>query len=467
MRTIENVQFQNKSLENFTVAIYVGQFPPRLKVGGGCALRYFTITKNLLADGVKVILFSPCTEEEILCFSSFLRPYVKRGKLVIVALPTMKNQIYTELEITNATSQVLWNYYKIIREHRVQLLLCPDNGESALVLQLSKLAGVPSTVYGVHTDLIKMISARQTFFDIKNWICLALIACHHTICSAVADQTAVSSEAFRHQIADRLPYQLVQIHETFESQLWSSEFKPPKEDDADVAHWRNILSQGSPDSPLLLYAGRWSVEKRIHMIPPVVPKGWKLAIVGDGHSEDALQILELYNENVYVHKEFFPAEVLCKIYAAADFLISASDFETFGFVALESIACGTPVAVQASGGFLQNIEDGFNGLLLQFSDPEECKSRLEDYHPASTNYSKLLTRVLQQSNQLTTQTNSSYSRRFITRHAPQIMQTRQKGEMTRLSVLRSQVYSGVLTVWRCLFIIFYFSFYCLSKQLLC
>ena len=53
------------------------------------------------------------------------------------------------------------------------------------------------------------------------------------------------------------------------------------------AQMRDKLSQGHPDSPLLIYVGRVSAEKQIDQIKPVleaIPEA-RLAIVGDGPNQ--------------------------------------------------------------------------------------------------------------------------------------------------------------------------------------
>ena len=54
---------------------------------------------------------------------------------------------------------------------------------------------------------------------------------------------------------------------------------------------RSRLSEGNPESPLLLYVGRVSAEKQIDQIKPVleaIPEA-RLAIVGDGPNREALE----------------------------------------------------------------------------------------------------------------------------------------------------------------------------------
>ena len=61
-------------------------------------------------------------------------------------------------------------------------------------------------------------------------------------------------------------------------------------------------------------------------------------------------------------------DTLVNYYSAAEMVVMPSHYESFGMVALEAMACGTPVIASDVGGLSFNIEDGFNGFLVPGRD---------------------------------------------------------------------------------------------------
>jgi D-inositol-3-phosphate glycosyltransferase len=67
-------------------------------------------------------------------------------------------------------------------------------------------------------------------------------------------------------------------------------------------------------------------------------------------------------------------EALPNYYRAADLVAVPSYSESFGLVALESQACGTPVIASAVGGLRTAVADGISGVLVDGHDPRAWSS---------------------------------------------------------------------------------------------
>jgi D-inositol-3-phosphate glycosyltransferase len=65
-----------------------------------------------------------------------------------------------------------------------------------------------------------------------------------------------------------------------------------------------------------------------------------------------------------------PHRELADWYRAATLVLVPSHSESFGLVALEAQACGTPVAAAAVGGLRTAVRDGFSGVLVDGHDPQ-------------------------------------------------------------------------------------------------
>ena len=69
-----------------------------------------------------------------------------------------------------------------------------------------------------------------------------------------------------------------------------------------------------------------------------------------------------------------PRADLAQWYRAADLVVVPSYSESFGLVALESQACGTPVVATAVGGLRTAVADGISGVLVDGHDPKAWSS---------------------------------------------------------------------------------------------
>jgi len=64
-----------------------------------------------------------------------------------------------------------------------------------------------------------------------------------------------------------------------------------------------------------------------------------------------------------------PQAELAQWYRAATMVLTPSHSESFGLVALEAQACGTPVVAASVGGLRTVVRDGYSGVLVDGHDP--------------------------------------------------------------------------------------------------
>ena len=84
----------------------------------------------------------------------------------------------------------------------------------------------------------------------------------------------------------------------------------------------------------------------------------------DPHGQDLqaivneLGLADPSSTNVLLSVQKYPPEILAHIYNMVDCTINISDAEGFGLATLESLACGTPIIVNMTGGLQEQVTDG-------------------------------------------------------------------------------------------------------------
>ena len=128
----------------------------------------------------------------------------------------------------------------------------------------------------------------------------------------------------------------------------------------DAAQTRSSLGV-SPDRKFLLYVGRLAQEKNTEMLFSSFeilakrrPDEFALLIIGDGPQREQLRQLQAKTDGVKWIQYCTDSQELARYYRAADLFVHPGVQETFGLVALESQACGTPV-VGIRGSYMDRI----------------------------------------------------------------------------------------------------------------
>lgn len=152
-----------------------------------------------------------------------------------------------------------------------------------------------------------------------------------------------------------------------------------------------------PDGRMLLFVGRIEPLKGVDTLIQAIARMWEkgdicrhnlcMSIVGgepdvsrDAMTEEMSRLQALSSQ--YGLDDFVTflgrrsQETLPYYYSAADVVIMPSHYESFGMVALEAMACGTPVIASQVGGLAFLVQDGETGYHIPVGDVEALSDRL-------------------------------------------------------------------------------------------
>jgi D-inositol-3-phosphate glycosyltransferase len=150
-----------------------------------------------------------------------------------------------------------------------------------------------------------------------------------------------------------------------------------------------------PDTRMILFVGRIEPLKGIDQLlkaivrvverHPELRDGLCVPIIGGDpnqiHEDDEmirLQALreELGIEDVVTFLGSKDQDTLQYYYSAAEMVVMPSDYESFGMVALEAMACGTPVIASDVGGLAFLVRDGRTGFRVPARDTEALAAKI-------------------------------------------------------------------------------------------
>jgi alpha-1,6-mannosyltransferase len=136
---------------------------------------------------------------------------------------------------------------------------------------------------------------------------------------------------------------------------------------------------------LLLYVGRLAPEKNtvalfqaFEILARRRPAEYEILVIGDGPQRQQLRRLETETQSVKRIRYCTDPLELARYYRAADLFVHPGTQETFGLVALESQACGTPVVgIRGSrlDGIILHDQEGWAGE----NNPEALADAIEQF----------------------------------------------------------------------------------------
>ena len=342
------------------VVFFIQCFPPLMKLGAGVSKRYYKLCEMFIeVFKLDVILITPV--DVFSSNSDKIRFWIQKKYLIIKSIPGILISTIDgdglAINVFNANTVITL----ITELMEADLCFMDDIGCRNWIHTLCFAMNVPCIITS-HTDVthlrIYKTSRAARFYTWYHTLFFAPVI-HATVTKAYAEQAA--------------------IEHIWPPLLWSNKFKEPIPRDI-VAKTRQAWQSSIENrcDGFLLFCGRWSAEKRIHLLIESVPDNFGLVIVGDSGVDyvDFLYEKSLCKNNVLLLRGMVSADVLATYYAAADLYVSASRFETCGNTLIEAWTCGTPVAVQPAQGHLEWLIPEENGFAINFDNPEEARLEL-------------------------------------------------------------------------------------------
>lgn len=156
-------------------------------------------------------------------------------------------------------------------------------------------------------------------------------------------------------------------------------FTYKEEKRADTFHFvsvGNLIQSKRFDLTIRAFASAFKGEKRI-----------MLTIIGDGVLKEELE--SLAKELGVAEQVFFMGRLerkgVVREMQKSDVFVLASDYETFGVVYIEALACGVPVIGTRNGG-ADDIVDGTNGVLIDTNNEQQLADAMDYLHKNITRY---------------------------------------------------------------------------------
>ena len=144
---------------------------------------------------------------------------------------------------------------------------------------------------------------------------------------------------------------------------------------------------GFVDDKIVLFVGRVEPLKGIEQLLKAIPylpniQGLRLVLIGgDEHSQYEIERLQELSRNLHIQDlvtflGLVKQEELPYFYSAADVCVVPSYYESFGLVALESLACGTPVVATDVGDLRNVIRQGRTGYVVIDNTPHRLADKI-------------------------------------------------------------------------------------------
>lgn len=357
------------------VLLVVQCFPPRLSTAGGVSKRYYRLCKCLIDEYRHDVTIITPIDIAMNTGDTDIPRWIQSGQLTF--LPAHGVLLHTRADgSVLGLNPLSVHNLRLIAERLASsdVLFIDDIPMRTMLASLSVAMNVPCVITS-HTDFHK----THTFKN-STWLRWLFDVSHCRFEGPVLHATTTQQYAKERRIPHVWP-----------PMLWSSEFSSESSPEEIAQTRREWIERKRHDVPegastvafegILLYVGRFSMEKRIELLMTATPKHLLLVIVGDNTTNpsyvESLVHHSRHTPNVLVQVGMVGSRTLRLYYQSCDMFVSASDFETCGNCVVEALTCGTCVAVQPEQGHLEWVQDGQNGFHVNYN-VDTAMSRVAD-----------------------------------------------------------------------------------------
>jgi glycogen synthase len=341
------------------------EYPPR--VVGGLGRHAAALARNLVAQGHEVHVVTrdhpeqPAPAEEWLEGVHVVRvaeapPVIPFHDLVPWVLA------FNNRAVAAATKLARQHEFDVIHAHDWLVAYAAAGLKEAFDLPL--VATVHATEYGRHQGWLPG-PMNKLIHQVEWWL------------TYEARRVITCSQYMRDQVQDifQLPADKVDV---VPNGVAVRDFALPEDE---VAAFRRTLV--GPRTRMVLFAGRLEYEKGVQTVlealeqvrAAVGPVKFFIAGIGTYSDELRRRVRELGLRRHVHFTGFLEDHELRLHYAAADVAVAPSIYEPFGLVAVEAMACGTPVVAGDTGG-LREIVSGGHGLSFTPQDADHLAETL-------------------------------------------------------------------------------------------
>lgn len=244
-----------------------------------------------------------------------------------------------------------------LQDVEADLVEAGDAGQCAwAALRMQQKRGVPAVAF-YHSDLPRLVEHRL------GRVSAAVVRKYIARLYGQFDLVLAPSKLMVQQLADMdIPGA---IHQPLG--IDSAVFRPDRRVNTLRAHLRL-----PPDTRLLVYAGRFTPEKKLHLLVEAVRRlghPYHLVLIGSGDEmprDPQITCLPFKRDQ----------RQLARLLASCDVLVHPGDCETFGLIVLEAMACGLPVVGTEAGGVAELVDDD-TGVLARPNDVDSLADAIQ------------------------------------------------------------------------------------------